>query len=208
MKEIKHILKIKSKRNKKLLYFLFGLALIGVMAGSIFLTFIHETDQELVKEYITSFLTSIKEGNLNYFDAFKNTSISNILYILAIFVLSLSIVGTPVVLFLYFVKCFMIGFSISSFVFTYGFKGILFSIFYIIPHFINIIFYSLLLIYAIKISHLLLIALFGKKEVSLKKPISNYITYTCILLLITLVTSLLESICVPFLLKQFLFILK
>ena len=208
MKEIKQILKVKSKRNKKLLSFLFGLALIGVVAGSVFLTFIHKTDQELVKEYITSFLSSVKEGNLNYLDAFKNTCFSNVFYILAIFVLSLSIIGTPIVLFLYFVKCFMIGFSISSFVFTYGFKGIFFSFLYIIPHFINLIFYTLLLIYAIKISYLLITTLFGKKEISLKKPISNYITYTCLLILLVIVTSIMESICVPFLLKQFLFILK
>ena len=208
MKEIKRILKVKSKRNKKLLFFLFGLALIGVVSGSLFLTFIYKTDQELVKEYITSFMTSIKEGKLNYFDAFKNTCVSNLVYILILFILSLSIIGIPFVLFLYFVKSFMIGFSISSFVFTYGFKGTLFSLFYIIPHFINFIFYSIFLIYAMKISYLLITSLFGKKEVSLKKPISNYITYTCLLLLLLLFTSLLESVCVPFLLKQFLFLLK
>ncbi len=208
MKEMKRILKVKSKRNKKLLFFLFGLALMGVVAGSVFLTFINATDQELVKEYITSFMKSIQEGKLNYLDAFKNTCVSNIIYVVVLFILSLSIVGIPIVLFLYFVKSFMIGFSISSFVFTYGFKGMLFSLFYIIPHFINFIFYSIFLIYAMKVSYLLITALFGKKEVSLKKPISNYITYTCILLLVILFTSILESVCVPLILKQFLFLIK
>lgn len=205
---MKRILKVKSKRNKKLLFFLFGLALMGVVAGSVFLTFINATDQELVKEYITSFMKSIQEGKLNYLDAFKNTCVSNIIYVVVLFILSLSIVGIPIVLFLYFVKSFMIGFSISSFVFTYGFKGMLFSLFYIIPHFINFIFYSIFLIYAMKVSYLLITALFGKKEVSLKKPISNYITYTCILLLVILFTSILESVCVPLILKQFLFLIK
>ena len=153
-------------------------------------------------------MTSIKEGKLNYMEAFKNTCISNVFYILALFILSLSIVGAPLVLFLYFVKSFMIGFSISSFVFTYGFKGVLFSIFYSIPHLINFIFYSIFLIYAMKISYLLIVTLFGKKEVSLKKPISNYITYTCLLFVVIIVTSVVESVCVPFFLKQFLFILK
>lgn len=73
MKEIIHGLKMKAKRNKKLLYFLGGLALVGVISGSLFLTFIDSVDQELVKEYVMSFKNSIDSGTLNYIEAFKNT---------------------------------------------------------------------------------------------------------------------------------------
>jgi uncharacterized membrane protein SpoIIM required for sporulation len=102
----------------------------------------------------------------------------------------------------------MLGFSISSFVFTYGIKGSIFSMIYIIPLFINYIFYTIFLIYAIKISYLLITLLFSKKEVSIKNKMTNYVTYTCILIFITLITSILESICVPLILKNILFLIK
>lgn len=206
MKEMIRGLKRKMKRNKKMIYFLGGLALIGVIAGSFFLTFIEKSDQTLVKEYVTSFTESIKSGNLNYLDAFKNTFLSNLGYSITIFILGISIIGIPIIVLLYFVKSFMIGFSISAFVFVYGIKGTILSIFYMIPHFINFIFYTILLIYAIKISILLIQALFGKAEVNLKKPVSNYLTYYIIVLIILVITSIMESFLVPILLKQFLFL--
>jgi stage II sporulation protein M len=207
MKEMKRGLKLKMKRNKKLLYFLGGLAFIGVVAGSIFLTFIENNDQIMVRDYITSFTESIRDGKLVYLDTFKNTICSNFGYATIIFVLAISVIGIPIILFLYFAKSFMIGFSISSFVFTYGFKGTIFSAFYIIPHFLNFIFYTILLIYAIKISYLLIECLFSKKEVNLKKAMSKYITYFILLLILLTFTSMIECFLVPMILKKLLFLL-
>ena len=207
MKEIIRGLKAKTKRNKKMLYFLGGLALIGVIAGSIFLTFIEKSDQTLVKEYVSSFLDSIKNGNLNYIDAFKNTFFSNLGYSFTIFILGISIIGIPIFILLYFVKSFMIGFSISAFVFTYGIKGVIFSLFYMIPHFINFIIYTVLLVFAIKISILLIHTLFGKKEIDLKRPFSKYLTYYFVVLVVVFLTSIMESLLVPIILKQFLFLI-
>jgi len=207
MKEIIRGLKAKTKRNKKMLYFLGGLALIGVIAGSIFLTFIEKSDQTLVKEYVSSFLDSIKNGNLNYIDAFKNTFFSNLGYSFTIFILGISIIGIPIIILLYFVKSFMIGFSISAFVFTYGIKGVIFSLFYMIPHFINFIIYTVLLVFAIKISILLIHTLFGKKEIDLKRPFSKYLTYYFVVLVVVFLTSIMESLLVPIILKQFLFLI-
>lgn len=207
MKEIIRGLKAKTKRNKKMLYFLGGLALIGVIAGSIFLTFIEKGDQTLVKEYVSSFLEAIKNGNLNYIDAFKNTFFSNLGYSFTIFILGISIIGIPIIILLYFVKSFMIGFSISAFVFTYGIKGVVFSMFYMIPHFINFIIYTVLLVFAIKISILLIHTLFGKKEIDLKRPFSKYLTYYFVVLVVVFLTSIMESLLVPIILKQFLFLI-
>lgn len=207
MKKIIRGLKAKTKRNKKMLYFLGGLALIGVIAGSIFLTFIEKGDQTLVKEYVSSFLEAIKNGNLNYIDAFKNTFFSNLGYSFTIFILGISIIGIPIIILLYFVKSFMIGFSISAFVFTYGIKGVVFSMFYMIPHFINFIIYTVLLVFAIKISILLIHTLFGKKEIDLKRPFSKYLTYYFVVLVVVFFTSIMESLLVPIILKQFLFLI-
>lgn len=207
MKEIICSLKLKFKRNKKIIYFLCGLTIIGVIAGSVFLTFIEENDQLLVKEYVTNFSESIKNNKLNYLEAFKNTFLSNFSYSFTIFIFGISIIGIPIVIILYFIKSFMIGFSVSSFVFNYGIKGSILSIFYMIPHFINFIFYTILLIFSIKISTILISNLFGKKEINLKKPFGKYLTYYIITLIIIFITSILESFLVPFLLKSLLFLI-
>lgn len=123
-----------------------------------------------------------------------------------IFILGISIIGIPVIITLYFIKSFMIGFSISSFVFSYGIKGSILSIFYLIPHFINLIFYTILIVFAVKISLLLISSLFGKKEISLKKPVSRYVTYYMIVLVMILFTSLLETFFVPMMLKNLSFL--
>ena len=65
-------LKNKAKRNKKKLYFLVGLALIGFISGSLFTTFLSKTDEALVTEYIKNFINTIKGNNLDYIDVFKN----------------------------------------------------------------------------------------------------------------------------------------
>lgn len=207
MKIIRNSIRIKCERNKKMLFFLSGLAIIGVIAGSLFFLFLRQTDQILIKDYIENFINTINEGKLDYFDTFKNSLFSNLLYSFTIFVLGISIVGLPLLLFLYFIKSFIIGFSLSSFVFTYGIKGSLFSVIYFIPNFIIFIFYTILVVFAIKISILLFYNVFSKKEVSLKDITSKYITYYLLLLIVILLTSLLETFFVPFVLKKLIFVL-
>ena len=148
MKQIKSSIQIKFKRNKKLLLFFLGLALIGVLSGSLFFLFMNDIDQSLVKDYIESFINTINEDKLIYFDTFKNTFLSNLLYSFFIFVLGISIVGLPIILFCYFIKSFIIGFSLSSFVFTYGIKGSLFSVIYFIPNLFYFIVYCRILNFA------------------------------------------------------------
>ena len=45
-----------------------GLFLIGLIAGSIFITIISKSDQALVKEYIKEFVNKADKNKLNYFN--------------------------------------------------------------------------------------------------------------------------------------------
>lgn len=207
MKQISNSIRIKLKRNKKILLFLGGLAIMGVIAGSLFFLFLRSDDQVLIKDYIENFLNTIREDKLVYFDTFKNTFFSNFVFSFLIFVFGISIVGLPLILLCYFIKCFIIGFSLSSFVFTYGLKGSLFSIIYFIPNFLYLVFNTILVVFAIKISIMVFYNVFSKKEISIKKITSKYVTYYLLLILIIFIIALLETFLVPFLLKSFLFIL-
>lgn len=207
MKQIKSSIQIKFKRNKKLLLFFLGLALIGVLSGSLFFLFMNDIDQSLVKDYIESFINTINEDKLIYFDTFKNTFLSNLLYSFFIFVLGISIVGLPIILFCYFIKSFIIGFSLSSFVFTYGIKGSLFSVIYFIPNLFYFIVYTILSLFAIKVSILLFSNVFSKREISLKDITSKYVTYYVLVIAFIFLNSLIETFLVPFILKRLLFVI-
>ena len=207
MKQIKSSIQIKFKRNKKLLLFFLGLALIGVLSGSLFFLFMNDIDQSLVKDYIESFINTINEDKLIYFDTFKNTFLSNLLYSFFIFVLGISIVGLPIILFCYFIKSFIIGFSLSSFVFTYGIKGSLFSVIYFIPNLFYFIVYTILSLFAIKVSILLFSNVFSKREISLKDITSKYVTYYVLVIAFIFLNSLIETFLVPFVLKRLLFVI-
>lgn len=207
MKQIKSSIQMKFKRNKKLLLFFLGLALIGVLSGSLFFLFMNDIDQSLVKDYIESFINTINEDKLIYFDTFKNTFLSNLLYSFFIFVLGISIVGLPIILFCYFIKSFIIGFSLSSFVFTYGIKGSLFSVIYFIPNLFYFIVYTILSLFAIKVSILLFSNVFSKREISLKDITSKYVTYYVLVIAFIFLNSLIETFLVPFILKRLLFVI-
>ena len=145
-------LKYGAINNKKIIYYLIGLSLIGIIGGSLFITILSKHDQSLIKEYMNNFIASINKFNIK---SINITSIlTNIFFIITIWLLGISVIGIPIILFMYFSKFFTLGFSISSFILTYKLKGTLIALVYIFPvQIINMIIYSLITLYAIKISN-------------------------------------------------------
>ena len=196
-------LKSKTYNNKRILIFLFVLFFIGIIAGSLFITIISKQDQNLVRSYIEEFINKIDKNSLNYLDVLKNTMFSNILFILIVFILGISIIGIPINIFMYFSKAFTLGFSISALILEYKFKGILFSIFYIFPHhIINILAYTLIVMYSIKVSYRLINGILKKKSINFKPLINKYLKVLCICIGVIIITSLYECFIVPFILKR------
>lgn len=198
-------LKEKAMANKRSILFLSGLSLIGLIAGSLFITFISKSDQALVQAYIENFMESVQMNKLNYLDAIKNTLVSNFSFTSLIWLLGISIIGIPIILFMYFTKSFMIGFSVSTFILKYKLKGVLYAIVYIFPHhLINLIVYTLLMVYAMKFSYYLLSAILKKKTIHFKSLMNPYLRILMIVAIALLITALYETFAVPYFLKQIL----
>ncbi len=208
MKEIKDKLKQKTKKNKNLFLFLIGISIIGLISGSIFLTIINKSDQGLVKEYIEKFIVGIDQDKLNYLEALKNTILSNFAFLLLIFILGMTVIGNIINLFIYFTKSFILGFSISSFVLQYGFKGTIFSVIYIIPGLINLLLYTILLICAILFSIQLLEIILQKRKFPIKWYFKRYVFYFLFLVVTMVLNSFLEVYLVPTLIGKILFLVK
>lgn len=203
MKKQMDKLKNKTTSNKKIIVFLVGLFLIGLIAGSIFITIISKSDQALVKEYIKEFVNKADKNKLNYLEALKNASLSNGLFIVIVWLLGFSIIGIPIVIFMYFSKAFILGFSLSSFILQYKFKGLLLALIYFFPHHvINILAYTLIMIYSLKISFILINSIIKKKTISFKAIMNRYLIVFAVSIGMVIVASLYECFVVPFLIRN------
>lgn len=180
----------------------FSVFIIGIITGSIFIMAINTNDKSLVVEHITKFFSNVNSSDYSYLDSLKNMLSLNYFYVIVIWVLGLSILGILVNIFLTYLKGFIIGFTTSSLIITYGFKSILAVILYIIPHtLINSLVIIVLTIYSITFSRYLLIQIFQKKDMKTKNFMKKYLIILLIAVSLTLVSSISEVYLFPFLLK-------
>lgn len=180
----------------------FSVFIIGITTGSIFIMVINTNDKSLIVEHITNFFENVNSSNYSYLDSLKNILSLNYFYVIVIWILGLSILGILVNMFLTYLKGFIIGFTTSSLIITYGFKSILAVILYIIPHtLINSLVIIVLTIYSITFSRYLLIQIFQKKDMKTKNFMKKYLIILLIAISLTLVSSISEVYLFPFLLK-------
>lgn len=209
MKKEMDKLKSKIKTSKKFTIFLVVLLLVGVVAGTLFITILSSTDKSLVKEYMNSYMSSIEKDKINYLALFCNSFLKEFLIASVIWLLGISIVGIPAILFLFFKEAFVLGFSIGSLLFVYKGKGLLYALFYIFPcQILNIIAYGILLMYALSVSMKMIEAVFKHKTIDFKTIMGKYSKVLGIVLILFLVSSLLETFLLPNILKWLLSIIK
>jgi len=190
------------KFDKRYVLFCLILVILGIVAGSLFVVILNSSDKSLVIEYIESFIDNIKNNDFNYIDTLKNTLIINYLVIIIISIIGFTYFLTPVNILILFYKAFIIGFSLSSFILTYKIKGLLLSIIYIFPHLIiNILLFSLLIAFTLKLSIKMINCIIKKKEVNMRLYFNKYLYTSLFIFIIITITSLYESFVAPFLLK-------
>lgn len=209
MKKVMDKLKKELKVNDKGIKFLLGISLIGFIFGCLFIIFISKSDQELVKEYVFEFIDNIFNNKLNYIEIFKNAFFNGLVFIFTIWVLGMSVIGVPINIFYYFIKSFVLGFSISSLILCYKVKGCLLALIYIVPHnLINICVYTILMYYAIKFSLKLIDSIFHKKSINFKNIMNVYLKVLMFSLVILFITSLYEGFVVPLIINKLVFLFK
>lgn len=192
-------------KQKKLYFFLIGLTIIGLLAGGLFWFMIHSEDKLLVTKDLTNFFNCIKEGNsINYGASLLNSIITNLLYVILIWLLGISIIGLPIILLMIATKSFIVGFSISSIIATYGFKGILGALVYVFPHQIGFLFLLILLgFYATSFCMKLFKYLFLKQMINFKEAMRKYLKILMISCATAIVLSLVETFLATYLMKLF-----
>ena len=189
--------------NKKVNLFVIFIVILGIISGSLFLMVLNENDKSEVINEISTFMTNINTNNTNNLNSFKNSLIEGMILIILSWILGMSIIGVIFNIFFIYMKSFTIGFSISSFILVYKYKGILSSLIYVIPsQLINILIILILGVYTLLFSKYLFKMIFIKdKTVNLGKFFKKYVLVFGICIILCLVSSLCEAYLLPSLLK-------
>ena len=188
--------------NKKINYFTFSVLILGILCGCIFLIMLTEDDKTNVISQITNYFTNISNESINDGLALKNSLIINYIYILSIWILGLSIIGMILNVFIIYIKGFVVGFTISSMMLTYSFKGMISTLAYLVlGQLINIFVVIVIGIYGFMFSLNLIRLIFNKKKDNGRKMIKKYIIILILSIIATFAASLLEAIVLPKALK-------
>lgn len=189
--------------NKKVNLFVIFIVVLGIISGSLFLMVLNENDKSEVINEISTFMANINTNNINNFNSFKNSLIEGMILIILSWILGMSIIGVIFNIFFIYMKSFTIGFSISSFILVYKYKGILSSLIYVIPsQLINILIILILGVYTLLFSKYLFKMIFLKdKTVNLGKFFKKYVLVFGICIILCVISSLCEAYLLPSLLK-------
>ena len=194
--------KLKIKINKKIFVFLFVLMLMGIIAGSIFTTILNSSDKELVINHLNEFIDNINNNRLDYLFALKNNLITNISYVILIWLLGISVIGLPIIIIMFFTKCFILGFSVGAILTTFKLKGILVSLVYVFPgQVISLLFLLLLMMYSMSFTFKLIYAILKKKSIDFKLIMNKYFKILLIVLGVIILMSLYDTYLMPRLIK-------
>lgn len=196
-------LKIKIKLDKKIFIFLLILMIVGITAGSIFVSILNSSDKQLVIEHLNNFLNNIENNKLDCFLALKNNLIGNIFYVLVIWLLGISVIGLPIIIFMFFSKTFVLGFSIGSIISSFKAKGILFSVIYTFPgQVLSLLFFLILVMYAMSFSFKMIYVIFKKKTLDFKLVMNKYFKILIMVLIIIVLMGLYDAYLMPKLIKS------
>ena len=189
--------------NKKVNLFVIFIVILGIISGSLFLMVLNDNDKSEVINEISTFMTNINTNNINNLNSFKNSLIEGMILIILSWILGMSIIGVIFNIFFIYMKSFIIGFSISSFILVYKYKGILSSLIYVIPsQLINILIILILGVYTLLFSKYLFKMIFFKdKTVNLGKFFKKYVLVFGICIILCVISALCEAYLLPSLLK-------
>ena len=180
--------------NKKINYTVITILFLGIITGALFSTMIDLNDKKIVLEKIQLFITNINENNINNLTAFRNSIIINLSYSFIIWILGLTIIGLIINIFLLYLKGFIFGFSLSTFILAYSYKGIILSILYtLFGQLLNIMVIIILTIYSIMFtSNFLKQILKSKQNINIPKYFKNYTLIFVLTIIISIISSISE----------------
>ena len=187
------------KKDKSIYLSLLIALIISFIFGMFFITILSSTDKVTLKEYITNFFTSIKQGKII---SLYKTLINNNLGILITSILAFSVVLFPLVIVIIFYKGFTLAFTITSLIYTFKIKGIILAIVYVFPSLIfNLVFYFIMCYYSFKLSLILFNKVINNGTTNINKFLKKYLVIILVCIAFVSLFSLYDTYLLPSLIK-------
>ena len=187
------------KKDKSIYLSLLIALIISFIFGMFFITILSSTDKVTLKEYITNFFTSIKQGKII---SLYKTLINNNLGILITSILAFSVVFFPLVIVIIFYKGFTLAFTITSLIYTFKIKGIILAIVYVFPSLIfNLVFYFIMCYYSFKLSLILFNKVINNGTTNINKFLKKYLVIILVCIAFVSLFSLYDTYLLPSLIK-------
>ena len=189
--------------NKRINFIVITILFLGVISGAVFSNIIDLNDKKLVLDKINLFISNINTQSINNIESFKNSILTNLIYSIIIWILGMTIIGILINIFLLYLKGFIFGFSLSAFILTYSYKGIILSILYtLFGQLLNLIVIIILCIYSIMwTSNFVKKRIKSKHNMNMSKYFKNYSLIFLITIIISLISSISEAFIFPSLIK-------
>ena len=173
----------------------------GIKKRKIFLTNTFNSTLYYLNTINTYFkdLNSSKAINNNFVNVLKN----NIILTGIMWFLGVSLVGVIFEVLFLILKGFSLGFSISSFIYVFKFKGIYIGLVYLLPSIFNLLIYLILGFFAINYSIYLYKYLFKNASINLSLLMKKYLKVLVLSLILLIISSVIEVFLIPNVLKLF-----
>lgn len=180
------------KNNAKEYIIISILFIIGIIIGVFFINNVSEVEQTEIHEYITSFITSLKENQeIDEISLLKSSIFKNVGLAVLLWFIGSTVIGISIVYLIVCFRGFILGYTVSSAISILGIsKGMIF------------ISTSLLLQTILVIPSILALAVSGiklynsimkdKRRENIKLEIVRHTVFSLVILIILLISSLIE----------------
>lgn len=189
--------------SKKINIFVISILFSGLISGAVFGNIISINDKTLVIDKIKLFISNINSDSINGIEVFKNGISVNMLYLGIIWVMGMTFVGVVLNIVILFIKSFILGFSLASFIMVYSYKGLILSLIYLLfGQILNILVIVMVTIYGIMFSSKLNLIIFkNKQDNNILKFFRNYVFILIIAIIVSIISSISEAFLLPAIIK-------
>ena len=197
---MKEKLKKEILSKKIIILVVFIVFILGLLFGSIYITLLNNSNKKVVLDSVNNYCSSFNKISItDKFNIFKSNLSSNLIYYIVMWLLGLSIIGLPIIVFMVFMRFFVTGFNISSLFACYKLKGLKYVLVYLVPSNIILLLLSIFLgIYSVNISIRLATNIIKKKTINFGTFMGKYFFILLISILLVVITSLYDSFVSPF----------
>lgn len=193
--------KAKLLKTQKLFIKILIIVIIAFLLGTLYIAILSKSNKELIHDTLTNFFKDINSKDLNYYKVLFNSLSSYTLSGFIIWILGISIIGIPIIILFLSFKSFVVGFSFSSLIYFYKFKGLIASFVYTIPLVLSLLVLIILSFFSIRFSKRLIRVLFYRQDTSLRNYTKRYFKILLVSEFILIICSILETFVMPEVLK-------